>query len=243
MCEGCGKAKSAEELAAEDKARALEWARGYAWDWFEYHAGQRTSMFNYGIAAAAILAAAYGTAIEKDPIVALAIGVAGVIVCFSFFRLDERNRVLVDRGEAVLRAVEATLFPKLPASAPAHAMPSGILTAIAAESQNDGTVDNFLKGKHRLHLKWVHLVFMAAFFAGAALAWERSKQPEIPEPGALATARLAESVSSMSETVTTLSAGVDRMAAAMQADARAREAAARAAADARSRTTRPRETK
>src|SRR5690349_4572847 len=112
MCESCV-AKTPEETKAEADAKALEWARTYAWDWFEYHAGQRTSMFNYGIAAAAILAAGFGSAFEKHAMVAFAVGLVGAVVSFSFFRLDARNRYLVDCGEDVLRSVEFTLFEKV----------------------------------------------------------------------------------------------------------------------------------
>ena len=145
MCEACTVRKTDEELQAEAQGKALEWVRTYAWDWFEYHAGQRTSMFNYGIAAAAILAAGYGSSIEKEPEVSVAIGVVGIIVSLSFLRVDARNRFLVDRGEAMLRAVEATLMPQVAVGTKEFAKPVGILTAITKLDKDDGAFKKFWK--------------------------------------------------------------------------------------------------
>jgi hypothetical protein len=228
MCETCIEKKTEAELHTEAQAKALEWARAYAWDWFEYHAGQRTSMFNYGIAAAAILAAAYGSAFEKDAMVSCAIGLVGVLVCFSFLRLDARNKYLVDRGETMLRSVEATLFSQVVVGSGEFAKPDGILTKIFADAKSDRFVETVWKGKHRFHMGWVQFVFMLAFGVGAAVAYEKSKQPEVPDKVAQATTALATSVSTMATNVTALSTGLDKMAVAVEADARAREAAAKA---------------
>ena len=225
MCEACVVKKTAAELKAEADEKALEWARAYAWDWFEYHAGQRTSMFNYGIAAAAILAAGFGSAFEKHALVAVGVGVVGVIVSFSFLRLDARNRYLVDRGEEMLRAVEATLFSQVVAGSAAFAKPDGILTKIKGDEALEGWPFGAMvwRGKHRFHMRWVQFVFMVAFAVGAVWAYTKPKQPdEVAE----ATTELATSVSSMANNVATLGAGLDKMASAIAADARAREAEA-----------------
>jgi hypothetical protein len=235
MCEACKKTDA--EVEAEAQGKALEWARTYAWDWFVYHAGQRTSMFNYGIAAAAILAAGYGSAIEKHAAVSCGIGLVGVLVCLSFVRVDARNKFLVDRGEAVLRAVEASLFPKVSVGSADFVKPAGILTAITAADTEDGPAKSFWKGKHRIHMRWVQIVFMVAFGVGAVSAYQKSQQPEVRDEVAVATTTLATNVSamatdvsSMAKNVAALSAGLDKMTSAIEADTRAREAAAKAQA-------------
>jgi len=238
MCEACV-AKTSEEVKAEADAKVLEWARTYAWDWFEYHAGQRTSMFNYGIAAAAILAAGFGSAFEKHAMVAFAVGLVGAVVSFSFFRLDARNRYLVDRGEDVLRAVEATLFEKVVVKqSKEFPKPSGILTKIYADAKNDGFWKMIWKGKHRFHMRWVQFVFMVAFLFGAIWAYSKSKEPEAPDPVAQAIATLSPDVSAVARNVATLSGEVEKIRVAFEADARSREAAAKAQAAAAQRPVR-----
>lgn len=229
MCDASVTKKTEPEVKAEAAEKALEWARAYAWDWFHYHAGQRTSMFNYGIAAAAILAAGYGSAFEKHAMVSFAIGLVGVLVCFSFLRLDARNKYLVDRGETILRAVEATLFPKVVATSTAFVKADGILTKITADSTSDGFWGMVWHGKHRFHMRWVQGVFMLAFACGAGFSLYKSQQPEIPDRVAQATTALATSV--------------EKMAVAVEADARAREAAAKAQNAASQRSARPQGTK
>ncbi|HKS58205.1 MAG TPA: hypothetical protein VJS12_23115 [Steroidobacteraceae bacterium] len=230
MCEACTVQKTKEQLQAEEQGKALEWARAYAWDWFEYHAGQRTSMFNYGIAAAAILAAGFGSSIEKEPGVAVAIGLVGIVVCLSFLRVDARNKFLVGRGEELLRAVEATLMPSVTVGTKEFKKPVGILTAITAADKDDGFFKEFWKGKHRVHMRFVQAVFMIAFALGAIGACQRMNQPEAPDKIALATTALATNVSSMARNVDALSTRLDKITSAIEADTRAREAAAKAQA-------------
>lgn len=73
-----------EEKAADRAEQDLERIHDYAWDWFNYHAGQRINMFNYALAAAALAAAGYGAALDKHAAAAAAIGFVGafVLVCF-----------------------------------------------------------------------------------------------------------------------------------------------------------------
>lgn len=170
MCEACTVKKTEDELKAEAQGKALEWARTYAWDWFEYHAGQRTSMFNYGLAAAAILAAGYGSSIDKDPMVSFAIGVVGIIVSLSFVAVDGRNRFLVNHGEEMLRAVESSLIPQVAVGSTEFAKPNGILTKIFSADRQEGFFPSLLKGKHRIHMRLVQAVFAVAFALGACSA-------------------------------------------------------------------------
>ena len=79
----------------------------YAWDWFEYHARQRVTMFNYFLLAMGILATAYVQSLRQGPrAVALAVALMGVVVSAIFWLLDWRNKQLVDMGEQLLRELE-----------------------------------------------------------------------------------------------------------------------------------------
>ena len=238
MCESCTVKKTDDELKAEAQGKTLEWVRTYAWDWFEYHAGQRTSMFNYGLAAAAILAAGYGSAIDKDPMVAFAIGAVGTLVSLSFVAVDGRNKFLVNHGEVMLRAVEATLVPRVVVAQTEFEKPDGILTEIFIKDRADSLLQSVSKGKHRIHMRLVQVVFAGAFALGAWNAYEKSKLPEAPDKVAQAAAALATNVSSIATNVDTLNTHLDKIAAAIQADTRSREAAAKAQAAAAQRSKR-----
>jgi hypothetical protein len=182
MCDKCNDPAAAEAARAD---KNLEQIREYAWNWFSYHAGQRTNMFNYSLAAAAILAAGYGAALDKSPLVAAVIGFVGALVSLFFVFLDRRNHQLVEYGENVLKAVEAMLFAAAErADSPLkqHGMPIGILRV--------DTPDEFFKdvwaGKHRIYLRLVEWLLLLAFLAGgfAALCAPQLFAPANPDAAA-----------------------------------------------------------
>lgn len=199
MCEGCSP-KTADQIKEEKEQKSLEWARQYAWDWFEYHAGQRTTMFNYGIATVAILAAGYGSAIEKQPLVACIIGAIGALISLSFVLVDGRNKFLVDRGEDVLRAIEQSSFPQNAALGSGSVMPAGILTVITTKD-NASKAGAFLRGKHRFHMRAVQFVFLVAFAVGSFCAYKQYGQTEKTDEMAAATKMLAFSVCTMAKNI------------------------------------------
>ncbi len=67
----------------------------YAWKWFNFHAEQRTKMFNFMIVGLGALAAAVVTAINDHlvPVVRCAC-VLGIVLALVFLLLDGRNRRL-----------------------------------------------------------------------------------------------------------------------------------------------------
>src|SRR5690348_9794644 len=81
----------------------------HAWDWFAFHAKQRTENLNFFLVASAFLLSAYGYAIEKRPEVSFLLGIVGMLICVVFFGLERRNRQLVKAGEDALRPLEASL--------------------------------------------------------------------------------------------------------------------------------------
>ena len=152
-------------------ATDLEHIREYAWSWFSYHAEQRTSMFNYSLAAAGLLAAGYGAVFDKSIVVAAAIGIVGAAVMLCFVFLDFRNRRLVEHGETALMYVETALFK----SGRAVAMPVGILVADLrgidpATAQRELGLDTTNKpsslGTHKVLLPLVEIIVCIAFLAG-----------------------------------------------------------------------------
>jgi len=86
----------------------------YAWKWFEYHAKQRVSMFNFFLIASGVLAHASVNLICGEYFVpAMGLAIIGIIISVSFLLLDCRNADLVYMGEDVLRRLEKdSLFPQ-----------------------------------------------------------------------------------------------------------------------------------
>lgn len=187
--------------------------REYAWNWFSYHAAQRTSMFNYYLAAAALLAAGFGATIDKLPVVAAAIGILGALVTLSFIKIDGRNDELVRRGESVLKALEQSAFPHV-AGTPKkdHPMPAGILNVdehAARTSQHDGLWFEFRRGMHRIHLRLIEYLFLVAFVLGTAAAIWMPGALQQKDPSADNVRLLSLQVAHLNASLTTLS---DRMA-------------------------------
>ena len=85
--------------------------RQYAWDYFQLHATQRMSLFNFFVLISAILTAGMGSALGKNGIyehVGLALAASLILVSFTFWKLDLRVRFLVKHAESILKMVEAT---------------------------------------------------------------------------------------------------------------------------------------
>ena len=83
----------------------------YVWDWWKFHAKQRTDMFNYFLIITGILANAYATAL-KEHYVELLIGIAtvGAMAAVGFLLLDIRNRFQLRKADEILRAIEPDLL-------------------------------------------------------------------------------------------------------------------------------------
>jgi hypothetical protein len=79
----------------------------YAWRWFEFHAKQRVSMFNFFLVGIGILANAYVLLILQNlKYVAGTLAIIGALISLIFVFLDRRNRQLVKIGERLLNELE-----------------------------------------------------------------------------------------------------------------------------------------
>ena len=81
----------------------------HAWNWFSVHADHRLRAVNFFLIAVAFLVTAYVTALEKNPPLAIAVGVVGLFVTFAFNRLELRIRELVKAGEAAMGPFQGRL--------------------------------------------------------------------------------------------------------------------------------------
>lgn len=150
----------------------------YAWNWFSYHAEQRTKMFNFMLVVVGIFAAGVAGAWKDGmPDLAIALCVVPAALTIVFMLLDRRNRDLVWFGEDVLHHLERKHLFGEDAQIPNRedkAVPYGILWRQAREEKGlparDG-VTVFLRdawlGKHRVWLKLIPILICAAFVIGA----------------------------------------------------------------------------
>ncbi len=91
-------------------AEAAKRAHDYAWAWFQYHASQRLSSFNFFFVLGGALTAGYLAALNGEYYgLAVALAVVLLIVAVLFWRLDQRNSELVKIGEAYLKESEDKL--------------------------------------------------------------------------------------------------------------------------------------
>lgn len=133
----------------QDNSEAEKAAGQYAWSYFQYHAGQRLSVFRFYLAVITAATIAYGysqrpiphiqpqitivtqSGTQQPPLrkatrpsqqhreiaepfdISLIVGSVYLITSFLFWRLDERNRILIGFSEEALKASERRLAAKL----------------------------------------------------------------------------------------------------------------------------------
>lgn len=88
----------------------------YAWNWFEFHAEQRTKMFNFMLLAIGIFATGIIGNVDKHPIISAVLCFLAAGIAMLFSRLDYRNQELVWYGEDVLIHLEKEKIFSSPAS-------------------------------------------------------------------------------------------------------------------------------
>jgi hypothetical protein len=219
-------------LDEQERAKQI---REYAWSWFTYHAAQRTNMFNYFLAAAAVLVAGFAAAAASGSRgLAIIIAVVGAAISFFFIRLDARNEELVTFGRNALRAAERQLFlvPKKDGSPEAVGMtirlgdvefPAGISLEDGRRDRADaGFVESFQRGKHAVFLRLIEQTICGFFVLAIGIAaifpggdGDKGKA----EPGKVDVARLTERVDSLKTAIdnssVTQQAAQDRLRASV----------------------------
>jgi len=83
--------------------------RKQAWDYFSTHASQRISVFNFYIALSSVTATTYAASCKTDSNLQPARGLLALMLClfaFIFWKLDQRNRLLIKNAERALRHFE-----------------------------------------------------------------------------------------------------------------------------------------
>lgn len=87
----------------------------YAWGYFQSHATQRMSVFNFFVALAVLMTGALVGTFHKDfdsPYIGAVLGVGLMFVSFVFFKLDKRVKFLIKNAEDALSSLEAHFSPE-----------------------------------------------------------------------------------------------------------------------------------
>jgi hypothetical protein len=85
----------------------------YAWRYFNFHASQRTTMFNFFLVFSAFFIGVYvnsGLTHGEPGILTLMMPIVGILITIMFLFLDRRNEELVHIAEDVLKKLEEDLF-------------------------------------------------------------------------------------------------------------------------------------
>jgi hypothetical protein len=156
----------------------------YAWKWFNFHAEQRTKMFNFMLLGMGIFATALVTAIDKGlALEAATLGTAAVVVAIVFVLIDRRNKQLYSVAMDVLIDAEKTVvfgngitFRFDDGDATESAKPFGISRRVAIEDGKPPETlaqlrRGILKGQHRYLMPFVAWGFALLFGLAAMRAW------------------------------------------------------------------------
>lgn len=86
--------------------------RSYAWNYFQIHATQRMTTFNFFVILAGLLTAGLAKTLTAEGdmhIISLLLGVGLIVISFAFWRLDNRVRGLIHLAESKLIDIEKKL--------------------------------------------------------------------------------------------------------------------------------------
>jgi hypothetical protein len=81
--------------------------RGYIWKYFEYHASQRLTTFNFYIVISTLIATGYFLAIKEVPILSIVLSIFLILLSFIFWKLDLRNKQFIHYSEDALKCIES----------------------------------------------------------------------------------------------------------------------------------------
>ncbi len=86
--------------------------RQYVWDYFQLHASQRLTTFNFYIVISTAIATGYivTLGVSSIPVLAILLGFTISLLSFIFWKLDVRNKLLIKNAEEALKYLEALTY-------------------------------------------------------------------------------------------------------------------------------------
>jgi hypothetical protein len=164
----------------------------YAWKWFDFHAEQRTKMFNFMIIGLGALATALATTLQHEHIlVTRVICGLGILVALIFLGMDVRSRYLYDLGGSILLDLERTsIFADRPSfdpsgtdqNDPKKLVPFGIYKRVNVDPPGRRKVMVILKLRFLMPtVAALFAVFFLVMLIGAG-SWGKDEDDESLQP-------------------------------------------------------------
>jgi hypothetical protein len=162
-------------VPAVPEAISEEAKLNYAWAWFNYHASQRLTAFNFFLVLIGLLLVTYAQAVHNDWVaVGTAVAALGALVSVGFWALDVRNQELITCGVKALRELEDEAGLSI---VPPEDDRSNLASALGASPCRTGLYGRMVSGGrgHSLfmHRTWLRLILSAVglmYVAGAVWA-------------------------------------------------------------------------
>lgn len=114
--------------------------REYAWSYFQLHAGQRMTTFNFFIVIAALLTTALASTFRSEfeyHIAGAILGFGITVMSFVFWKLDQRVRFLIKHAEDSLKEIEGALLSESPAKVGKYAVLFSVEEQSTASKRNE----------------------------------------------------------------------------------------------------------
>ena len=133
--------------------------RQYVWSYFQLHASQRLTTFNFYIVISTAIAGGYILALGayRIPVLAILLGLTISLLSFVFWKLDVRSKQLTKNAEEALRCLEAL------ACAPGNKNESSVLKIFTYEEEQTNRMNKsrsfWLWKKHYSYSKCFNIVF------------------------------------------------------------------------------------
>lgn len=152
----------------------------YAWGWFQYHASQRLTAFNFFLIIVGLLLVGFAQAIDHHwNAFGFGLGLLGALVATGFLALDVRNAELVIRGREALAKLELGMGSPLSDD---DLKRETLAKAIGLGGLGRQVAKLPWLFRHQFWLRFIIAMVGAGFIAGAAWAYcgyAGTDQPEV----------------------------------------------------------------
>ena len=153
-------APKAEDEASKFELEILKIRYDFAWKHFDFHAKQRTTMFQYFVTIMPLIVGAYFYFFRDKPITLVAyalfgIAMLGFVLSFAFWMFDVRNRHLYRISEMNLRLLEQNYLYKTPLGSF-----KGIMTT---DQEDSNSKCGYWFFKFKLWMTLIYLIATAGF--------------------------------------------------------------------------------
>lgn len=145
----------------------------YAWNWFQYHASQRLTAFNFFLVLIGFLLVTFAQAVHYDWVaVGCAIGLLGALVSFGFWALDVRNEELIQCGWSALSELEGDARLGIVAACDER---THLVSALGRSPLGTGLFGKGMNGESKRtrifkHRTWLRLIMAAVGIAFSVAA-------------------------------------------------------------------------